>query len=257
MKSDIDVDADPAGLVWVTINRPDKHNALAGPVLEALAGAVTDAGSRTSTRVIVLRGAGERFFAAGGDLVELAAVRSDAQIHRMADQSTLALDAIRNSPVPVIAYLNGDAIGGGAELALACDLRVMAPHARIGFVQGRLGITSAWGGGPDLFQLVGSARALRMMARCELVAVADALQWGLADLEVRDGPRGQDLAAFVAPMLERTRAVLEGIKDQARAWRQGQERAERCQVERRHILTTWASDEHWAAVDRFMNKGRS
>jgi enoyl-CoA hydratase len=256
MKSDIDLDARPGGLVCITVNRAEKHNALAGPVLEALARTVGEAAARPEARVIVLRGAGERFFAAGGDIVELSAVRTDAQVHQMADASTRALDAVRSCPLPVIAYLNGDAIGGGAELALACDLRAVAPHARIGFVQGRLGITSAWGGGPDLFELVGSARALRMMTRCEMVGAAEAVSWGLADLQARDGFEGEDLAAFVRPMLERSRSVLEGIKQQAIAWREGRSRSQRREVERTHILSTWASAEHWAAVDRFMNKGK-
>ena len=93
----------------------------------------------------------------------------------MMEEAGGALDAIRHCPVPVIAYLNGDAIGGGAELAVACDLRLQAGHARIGFIQSRLAITSAWGGGPDLFQLLGSARAMRMMCRGELVDAQQAL----------------------------------------------------------------------------------
>ena len=77
--------------------------------------------------------------------------------------------SLRACPLPVLAYLNGDAIGGGAELALACDMRLQSASARIGFIQARLAITSAWGGGPDLCRIVGAARAMRMMSRCELV----------------------------------------------------------------------------------------
>src|SRR5690606_23734330 len=144
-------------------NRPQKHNALAARVLDALALAVKNAGAEATTRLIVLSGSGERFFAAGGDLAELSAVRDDSATHAMANSARGALDAIRECPAPVLAYLNGDAIGGGAELAVACDNRLQASHARIGFIQARLAISSAWGGGPDLCQLVGSSRAFRMM----------------------------------------------------------------------------------------------
>ena len=172
----IEVRRQPDGLVWITINRAEKHNALARAVLEALATAVRAEGEQSQTRIIVLRGSGDQYFAAGGDLVELAAVRSPEQIDDMADHARGALDAVRNCPMPVIAWLNGDAIGGGAELALACDLRVFTPRARIGFIQGRMGISPAWGGGPDLCHLVGTARALRMMSRCEMIPAGLALQ---------------------------------------------------------------------------------
>ncbi len=257
MKNDIDVDSRADGLVWITINRPDKHNPLARAVLDALAAAVRSTGQDPRTRLIVLRGAGDKYFAAGGDLVELAQVRTPEQIDDMAGNATLALDTIRDCEVPVIAYLNGDAIGGGAELASACDMRLMASHARIGFIQGRLGISSAWGGGPDLCMLVGPARAMRMMSRCEMIGVQTALDWGLAELEVRDGPQGEDIKAFLKPMLDRSRLVLQGIKQQTAAWRKGMGQPQRREVERSHVQTTWASTEHWDAVERFLSKEKS
>jgi enoyl-CoA hydratase len=255
MKSDIVTAVSHAGgLVWVTVQRPEKHNALARDVLTALAEAVHTNGADPKTRCILLRGAGDRYFAAGGDLVELALVRTSVQIDAMADGAIQALDAVRNCPIPVIAYVNGDAIGGGAELAVACDMRLMAPHARIGFIQGRLGLTSTWGGGPDLCSLVGPARAMRMMARCEMVNTQLAMDWGLADLEVRDGPEGEDLASFLKPLLACTREVLCSIKEQTAALRRGLSQTERRSIERRHVQIAWASDAHWAAVDRFLAK---
>lgn len=105
--------------------------------------------------------------------------------------------------------------GGGAELALACDMRLQSTHARIGYIQSRLAITSAWGGGPDLFRLLGPARAMRMMARAELVDADQALAWGLADAVITDGPRGADMAAFTKPLNTCPPQVLRGIKAQA------------------------------------------
>jgi len=251
---DITIDERADGVVWITIDRAHKHNALAGTVLASLAHAVADAGARPATRLLILRGAGERFFAAGGDLVELSRVRDEGATHAMADRARSALDAVRQCPVPVLAYLNGDAIGGGAELAVACDMRLQASHARIGFIQARLAISSAWGGGPDLCQLVGGARAMRMMARCEMVDAAKALEWGLADAVISDGPDGQDIQAFLAPMRTCPRQVLRGIKAQTAAWRSGQSHEQRRQVERQQVLATWLHDDHWAASDRFLSK---
>jgi len=257
MSSELLIDVREKGLVWITIDRAHKHNALAGPVLAALAETIRKIGSRAETRCLVVRGAGDKYFAAGGDLVELAAVRSDEQTNEMASRATAALDAVRDCPVPGVAYINGDAIGGGAELAVACDMRLMATHARIGFVQGRMGITSAWGGGPDLCALVGSARSMRMMSRCEMVSADRAVAWGLADLEVQAGADGDDVRAFIDPLLDRSRQVLCGIKEQTSAWRRTLSCASAREVERRNLLATWASPEHWAAVDRFLAKDKT
>ena len=250
---DIAVEESADGVVWITIDRAHKHNALARGVHAAVAQAVAGAGARPGTRVVLLRGAGERFFAAGGDLVELSDVRDAPATHAMADRSRAALDAVRRCPVPVLAYLNGDAIGGGAELALACDLRLQAAHARIGFIQAKLAISTAWGGGPDLCRLVGGARALRMMGRCELIDAQQALQWGLADAAIADGPQGEDMRAFLAPLLQCPPQVLRGIKAQLMAWREGVSYDERREVERQQVLSTWLHEDHWRASERFLS----
>lgn len=242
------------GVIWITIDRAHKHNALARPVLADLATAVHAAGQRPEVRYVVLTGAGERYFAAGGDLRELASVRYEADVVAMMEDAGAALEAIRKCPVPVLAYLNGDAIGGGAELALACDMRLQSAHARIGFIQAKLAITSAWGGGPDLFQLVGPARAMRMMSRCELVDAPLALAWGLADAVISDGPGGTDLAAFTKPLNACPPQVLRGIKAQAIATRQGLGWQAHRRVEQKHLIATWLHDDHWAAADKILTK---
>jgi len=248
------VDARVQGALWLTIERAHKHNALARPVLAELAAQVRAAASRPQLRYIVVRGAGEKYFAAGGDLRELASVADEPAVLQMMEAAGCALDAIRQCPVPVLAYLNGDAIGGGAELALACDMRLQASHARIGFIQAKLAITSAWGGGPDLFRLVGASRAMRMMSRCELVDAPTALSWGLADAVIADGPDGADMAAFTRPLDHCAPQVLRGIKAQAIAARQGLDWAAQRRVEQQHLASTWLHDDHWAAADRLLTK---
>jgi enoyl-CoA hydratase len=252
---DLLVEERAPGAVWITVNRAHKHNALARPVLAQLRQAVTAAGQNAATRFIVLGGAGHRYFAAGGDLVDLAGVRDEPAVLDMIEEAGAALDAIRACPVPVIAYLNGDAIGGGGELAVACDMRLQGAKARIGFIQAKLAITSAWGGGPDLFQLVGPARATRMMARCELVDAETALAWGLADAVITDGPGGDDMAAFLKPLLACPPQVLRGIKAQAIASRQGVGWKAHRAIERQHLVTTWLHDDHWSASEKLLSKG--
>ena len=243
------------GAVWLMVDRAQKHNALARPVLAELAAAVRSAGEREDVRYIVITGAGDRYFAAGGDLRDLANVRDEAAVLAMMDEAGDALDAIRACPVPVIAFLNGDAIGGGAELALACDMRLQSAHARIGFIQAKLAITSAWGGGPDLFQLIGSAHAMRMMSRCELVGAEQAVAWGLADAVIADGAHGEDLASFIKPLQACAPQVLRGIKAQAIVARQGLGWQAHRAVEKKHLVQTWLHDDHWTASEKLLSKG--
>lgn len=254
--NEIVVDQRADGLCTITIDRPQKHNALARSVLAAIAVAVDHASHLPQTRLLLLTGAGDKYFAAGGDLQDLSSVRDEAAANAMADEARLALDTIRRAPVPVIAVLNGDAIGGGAELALACDMRLQAATARIGFIQARLAITSAWGGGADLFQLVGGARAIRMMSRCELVDAQQALAWDLADGVLNDGLDGSDLQAFLEPMLGVAPQVLRGIKAQAIAWRFGASSDAARAVERHHLVGTWLHEDHWAASDRLLARSK-
>jgi enoyl-CoA hydratase/carnithine racemase len=250
--ADVLVERRAGDAVWITLNRPRKHNALAGSVLGALRQAVVEAGADPRTRYLVLTGAGERYFAAGGDLVQLTSVRTSQDVEAMVEHARGALDSIRQCPVPVVAYLNGDAIGGGAELAVACDLRLVNARARIGYIQARLAISSGWGGGTDLCQLIGAARAMRMMARCDMVDAEQALAWGLADAVI-DVPE-RDLAAFLKQFDEASPHVLRGIKAQTAAWRLGTGYAERRAIEQHHFTAAWVHDDHWRAADRILSR---
>jgi enoyl-CoA hydratase len=232
-------------------------NALSHATLAALREAFVELATMPDLRCALLRSSGDQYFAAGGDLVELADVRSDAQITAMADHARGALDAVRECPVAVVAVLNGDAIGGGAELAVACDFRIMRLGAHIGFIQGRLAISSAWGGGPDLGALLGPARSLRMTARSELIDADTALAWGLVDGVAAVDDLEATLGTFVQPVIRQSGASLSAFVAQSRALRRGADYAARRQLERDALLETWAGADHWAAVERFMSRKRA
>jgi enoyl-CoA hydratase/carnithine racemase len=238
----------------VTLNRADKHNPLSRQVLETLRKVFLQAAAEPELRCAVLRGAGSRYFAAGGDLRDLDAVRSEADTVAMATQARAALDAIRDCPVPVVAVLNGDAIGGGAETAVACDFRVMREGASIGYIHGKLAITAAWGGGVDLVSLVGPARALRMTARCELIEARTALAWGLADAVVPADALDSGVDEFLAPLLRQPALALRAHKEQARAFRRGLGYDDRRAREQRDFVAAWTHPDHWAAVGRILGK---
>lgn len=246
------------GVLRVTIDRPGKHNALSRDVLSGIRAAMEQASLEPDLACVLLRGAGGQYFAAGGDLRDLCSVRSATETEEMVIEARGALDAVRDCAVPVIALVNGDAIGGGAELAVACDLRILAAHARIGYIHGRLNVSTGWGGGTDLFDLVGRARALRMLARAEMVTAADALASGLADAVAGPGDELDDYAAgFLEPRLQQSPRLLRIFKDQARAAWRGEGRDARRDIEMRGFIEAWVHDDHWAAVDRILSRGRS
>jgi enoyl-CoA hydratase len=239
----------------VTITRPEKLNALSRAVLEELRQAFAEHAGDDGLRLAVLRGAGNRSFAAGGDLRDLASVRTLEETTEMATRAKAALDAIRDFPVPVIAALNGNAMGGGAELAVSCDFRVAARHARIGFVQGRLDISTAWGGGVDLMQLVGPSRALGLLCRAEMLDGETALGLGLVDRVAEDGQSLDEcLEVFAAPFLRQKPQVLRAFKALAREARRGATRSELDALETRNFAAAWIHDDHWAAADKVLAK---
>jgi enoyl-CoA hydratase/carnithine racemase len=248
-----EVSVERAGRVLrLTIDRADKHNPLSRSVLARLRAILESHRNDEALACVVLTGAGDRYFAAGGDLRDLAEVREEPDVRAMAEEARAALDAVRDFPLPVIARVNGEAIGGGAELAVACDFRVMRDGAHIGYVHGRLAITSAWGGATDLCALVGPARALRMTARCELVPAATALQWGLADAAAPADGLDAALQAFIAPLFEQTATALRGCKALTRAARRGENYAALRAIEQSYFVQTWTAPPHWQAVERIL-----
>lgn len=241
------------GVLRVCIDRPEKRNALSREVLRSLATAFAHHAEEADLKAAVLTGAGDRSFAAGGDLRDLATIRTLEGAARMADDAKAALDEIRRFPVPVIAALNGDAVGGGAELAVACDFRVTAAHARIGFVQGRLNLATAWGGGVDLIELLGPGVALRLTCRGDLVPPDEALALGLVDAVAGPGQAlDERVEEFLAPVREQAPQVLRAFTGLARQARAGRSRRELLALETELFAGTWVHDDHWAAADRIL-----
>jgi enoyl-CoA hydratase len=237
------------GILRITINRPAKRNALSRELLSEL-GKTFDAHAADERLLLaVLSGAGDKSFAAGGDLRDLSRVRTFDEAVAMAEQAKVALEAIRRFPLPVIAALNGDAMGGGAELAVACDFRLAAAHARIGFVQGRLNISTAWGGGVDLMQLIGPTKALALLCSSDMLRGPEALALGLIDAVADEG---QDFEAFVAdylaPFLRQAPQVLRAFKALAHGFRAGLSRSALDNLETRLFAANWTHDDHWTAA---------
>ena len=168
------------GVATVTINRPRVLNALNVQTLGELRRALVDLKQDDGARVVILTGAGEKSFIAGADINELA-VQTPAGGRDLATAGQQVLDLIENLGKPVIAAINGYALGGGCELAMACTIRIAADTAKLGQPEINLGIIPGYAGTQRLSRLVGRGRALELLLTGEPVSAAEAYRLGLVN----------------------------------------------------------------------------
>lgn len=168
------------GLAILTLNRPKQLNALNEAILGQLDRALDEVEADSNTRVLIITGAGDRSFVAGADISELRGL-SKQQGKRASRRGQRLFARFEESRVLVIAAVNGFALGGGLELAMACDMRVLSDKAVVGLPEVSLGIIPGYGGTQRLTHLVGSGRALELIATGRKISAAEALDIGLAN----------------------------------------------------------------------------
>mgnify|MGYP001582911329 CR=1 FL=1 len=168
------------GIGYVTVNRPDKLNALNRQVMDELDECFRALRKDDEVRIAILTGAGEKAFVAGADIAGIAA-QTPLEGKAMAEHGQEILDRIENLGKPVIAAVNGYALGGGCELAIACTLRIAAENARFGQPEVKLGITPGYAGTQRLARLVGKGRALELILTGEAVTAQEAYRIGLVN----------------------------------------------------------------------------
>jgi enoyl-CoA hydratase len=213
------------GVAVVTVNRPDKLNALNDRTMAELDAVFAALAADDSVRGVILTGAGEKAFVAGADIAELA-TQSPVQGKERSIHGQKILDRIENLGKPVVAAVNGFALGGGCELAMACHVRIASENARLGTPEVKLGIMCGYAGTQRLPRLVGKGRALEILLSGEMVDAAEAHRIGLVNEVV---PRERLLAESEALLrkmlangpvslrftLEAVNAGLEMRKDEA------------------------------------------
>jgi enoyl-CoA hydratase len=190
------------GIAFLTLNRPKVLNALNAATLRELQSIIDTIRADDSIRVAILTGSGEKAFAAGADIQELAQVNG-VEGRDLALRGQAVLRAIETCGKPVIACVNGFALGGGCELALACTLRIASEHAKMGQPEVKLGLIPGYGGTQRLARLVGKGVALQMILTGEIYSAADCLRVGLVNEVVAPDqllPRGEAIARVIAGM---------------------------------------------------------
>lgn len=165
----------------ITINRESKLNALNSQTLQELHLALTQANQDQTIRVIILTGAGQKAFVAGADIAEFSNYHIEEGTELARKGQSEVFDLIHNSEKPVLAAINGFALGGGLELAMACQIRIASNQARLGLPEVTLGLIPGYGGTQRLTQLVGRAKAMEMILTGDMITADQALQYGLVN----------------------------------------------------------------------------
>ena len=218
-----------------------------------LAALVQACAADKALRALVITGEGPRFFCTGGDVKAYAQVQDADTLNEVFDLIRNLLDAICALPCPVIAAINGYAIGGGGELALACDLRVMDAGAQIGFPQSRLGIVPGWDGLGRLVSLVGRGAATRMLMKGTRISAVEAQAIGLIDEVAPPGEALTQALALAATLAETAPLSLAAIKQALRVEDRGDGAALRTHV-REALPRLWFSADHKEAERAFAEK---
>lgn len=231
------------GLAVITIDRPQARNAIGPETMNQLDRALDEV---AGARALVITGGGDRAFVSGGDLKQLAAIRTEPAAAAMAWRMRTLCDRIAAFPAPVIAALNGHALGGGAEVAVAADIRIAADDVKIAFNQVSLAIMPAWGGAERLAALVGRSQALLLAGSGTMLDAPAAERIGLFNRVV---PR----ESFDAQWRALARSLANPSAGEIKRVLAGASAEEAVNA----FARLWVSDEHWEAADRVTQRKTS
>lgn len=246
------IEKNERGYMKITINRPEKRNAINLEVMELIDGALDMAAQDESVKVVILTGTGKDAFCSGGDLSVFHKLRTEEDSFAMLSKMGGILYKLAVLPKPTIAVLNGSAVGGGCEIASACDFRLAREGIRIGFVQGTLGITTGWGGASLLYEKLPAGAAMELLLVAEIHSAEGAKEKGFIDHVIMNTE--SESTAFISSFLEKELGVLSAYKELLIAkWKQSGLK-ERMEQESRQCAKLWATDAHHHAVDRFLNR---
>ncbi|HWO95099.1 MAG TPA: enoyl-CoA hydratase/isomerase family protein [Bacillus sp. (in: firmicutes)] len=242
------------GMGVFTILRPERRNAIDYDVMESLRKALEHVKENPDIKMFMITGEGNQAFCSGGDLKVFHELKTEKEAYEMLNTMGTLLYKLLTLPKPTVALLNGTAIGGGCEVAIACDFRLAADYSKIGFVQGNLGITTGWGGGSILMEKLLPQDALFMLYTAKLFTAQEAKELNYVQ-EVLSGDRLMEQAEnYCLDILRKPSGVLVSYK---RAMVEKWEVLgikERMQEEIKRCAILWEKDEHHEAVEAFRRR---
>ncbi|KMJ58524.1 enoyl-CoA hydratase [Bacillus sp. LL01] len=238
---------DDNNFYWFTVNRPEKRNAIDYDVMNALKAALVEVRENTAIRGFIITGSGQQSFCSGGDLSVFHALHTKEDAYSMLSKMGDVLHNLMTLPVPTYALINGTAIGGGCEIASACDQRWAAPDAKLGFVQGKLGITTGWGGASMLMEKLPHAQAIQMLTSAKIFSSEEAMEFGFIQKIVPSFD-----SQSIQEELTLSSAVLRSYKKSfISKWDQTSLK-ERMLAEIEQCSILWEQEEHHEAVNTFL-----
>lgn len=242
------------GIATITLNRPEVHNAISVELVEELHETLRDCGTDQTIKVLIVTGTGKSFVS-GGDLNQFIAARGYEQAQPLLSKVGALLSAIDQSTKPVIAMINGAAVGGGCEFAGACHFRFASERAVFGFVQIGMHITTGWGGGSRLLDTLPESKALTLLLTGERLSAEEAKTYGFVDEVYTAAQLEEEVNRFARKIAAQPLVGIEAYMRILQWKRSGLPQAERIQKEIDQCAGIWGSDAHVAVVEKFLTKG--
>ncbi len=241
-----------AGYGVITLHRPEKHNAISKKMTQDLNDCLEKA-KQKPLKFLVLTGFGDKMFCSGGDLYDLHGDLSPDEAFSILYPMKEVLYKIVAFPVPVICLLNGNALGGGCEIATACDIRIAKESTTFGFVQSTLGIVPGWGGGVLLYEKVHHTFAFQWLLEGAIYSTSYLMEKGWIQ-QVVDKSQWSDPNVFLQPYILKSVDQMKLLKAQYKKKLSALALNAEMNAEVRSCATLWDSPEHKQAVHRFMHR---
>jgi 3-hydroxypropionyl-coenzyme A dehydratase len=242
------------GVGILMLNRPEVYNAINFQLMDEMEETLKAWRFDQEVRVLMITGAGDRAFASGGDVREFHSLHNKEEALTMLQRMGGILDLIESFGKPTIAAINGYALGGGCELAISCDIRLASDRAKLGLIQVKLGITTGWGGGTRLMNLMPRSQALHWMLTGEHFTAEEASDAGLIQKVFSHDDFSREAALYAESVASAPISVLQAYIDIANRLRSQPFYQEAKQIEIEKCAELWAQDDHHQSVARFLKK---
>ncbi len=237
------------GVMLITLNRPHYKNAISCKMMEEFEQVITEVKNDEKIKVVVITGSANSF-SSGGDLAEFHGMKTQKQVEPMLNKMGGLLQQLESLGKPTIAHIDGYALGGGAELALACDICYITPNAKLGFIQITLGLTTGWGGGIRLIQKLGRSKALSLLLTGEVISAEKIIEYGISDRIVESLEETLDFANRIDTFsLEAIKSYIQSANDISKF--EEMKSLQNKEINRCSYL--WESKEHEIAVEKFLS----